>query len=172
MRGAGGPKRALAHRRQDETTRHRGRECRGRPRNPGASAGDLLGVELRPSEALLGCEPRRPGDDHAGASPAQNDTAAADAPVYRKGRKIGRTETVLTITRVTSRDLEATIECTVRLPHGNILFNGAFNFAGLGHGVAVPVVGGTGRYKGAAGTVVAKAPDPSRTKLTFDLLPR
>ncbi|MFN2462177.1 MAG: hypothetical protein ABR591_16100 [Candidatus Velthaea sp.] len=104
-----------------------------------------------------------------GPSSAQNQQAAADAPVYRNARMVGRTETALTITHAGAEDLQAMIECTVELPEGKILFAGAFKFADLGHGAVVPVVGGTGAYKGAAGTVVIRSPDPSQTKLTFDL---
>jgi hypothetical protein len=123
-----------------------------------------------------------------GTSPAQDQQAAADAPVVRNGHKLGRLETLLTITRVSSKDLEADFEGTVELPHGKILADGAFNVAHIANGVAVPVVGGTGRYEGTTGEVVLKAPSSrtklsgarpsiastssfelSRTKLTFDL---
>jgi hypothetical protein len=124
-----------------------------------------------------------------GTSPAQDQQAAADAPVVRDGHKVGRSETLLTITRASSKDLEADIECTVELPHGKILIDGAFNFAHLATGVTVPVVGGTGHYEGTTGEVVLKALssrtklsaarpsiapksslEPVRTKITFDLI--
>ena len=100
-----------------------------------------------------------------GTSPAQDQQAAADAPVVRDGHKVGRSETLLTITRASSKDLESDIECTVELPHGKILIDGAFNTTHLAKGVAVPVVGGTGRYEGTTGEVVLKALS-SRTKLS------
>jgi hypothetical protein len=37
-----------------------------------------------------------------GTSPAQDQQAAADAPVVRDGHKVGRSETLLTITRASS----------------------------------------------------------------------
>src|SRR5436190_12848460 len=64
-----------------------------------------------------------------GTSPNQDQQAAADAPVVRNGHRVGRSETLLTITRASSTDLEADIECTVELPHGSILVDGAANFA-------------------------------------------
>jgi hypothetical protein len=100
-----------------------------------------------------------------GTSPKQDQQAAADAPVVRDGHIVGRSETLLTITRVSSKDLEADIEGTVELPGGKILIDGAFNAARLAKGAAVPVVGGTGRYEGTTGEVVLKALS-SRTKLS------
>jgi hypothetical protein len=123
-----------------------------------------------------------------GTSPQQDQQAAADAPVVRDGHKVGRSETLLTITRASSKDLEADIECTVELPHGKILIDGAANFAHLAKGVTVPVVGGTGHYEGTTGEVVLKALssrkpsaarpsiapkssfEPARTKIIFDLI--
>jgi hypothetical protein len=103
-----------------------------------------------------------------GANPKQNDQASEDAPAFRGDHKVGRAETVVTITRVAPNDLEAMIECTVELRQGNVMFNGAFNFNEIANGVSVPVVGGTGRYAGARGTVQLKSTNPARTRLTFD----
>jgi hypothetical protein len=105
-----------------------------------------------------------------GSNPKQNQQASEDAPAYIGGKKVGRAETIITVTRVAPKDLEATIECTVELPKGKILFNGSFNFNRIGKGVKVPVVGGTGAYKGTSGTVEAQSTNPARTKLTFSLL--
>jgi hypothetical protein len=105
-----------------------------------------------------------------GTAPKQDQQAAEDAPVVRNGHKVGRSETLMTITRVSPRDLEADIEGTVELPHGKILIDGAFNVAHIDEGAAVPVVGGTGRYKGTAGAAVLKAPASSLTKISFDLV--
>jgi hypothetical protein len=104
-----------------------------------------------------------------GSAPEQNQQASEDAPAFLHGKKVGRAETIITVTRVAPKDLEATIECTVELPKGNILFNGSFNFNRIGKGVTIPVVGGTGAYRRASGTVVAQSTNPARTKLTFSL---
>jgi hypothetical protein len=103
-----------------------------------------------------------------GANPVQNQQAAEDAPLTRGGRTVGRTETVVTVTRVSAHDVEGMVECTVKLPGGTIFFNGAVDVTHLATGVTVPVVGGTGAYEGAAGTVVMEAPTTASTKLTFD----
>ncbi len=100
--------------------------------------------------------------------PVQNDQASIDAPVYRRGVKVGRAETIVTYTRVSPNDVQAMIECSVELRGGIVLFNGAFHGADLGTGVTLPVVGGTGKYARAAGvvTMVANA-DGTRTRLHF-----
>ena len=104
-----------------------------------------------------------------GAAPAQGQQAALDAPVYRREQKVGRAETILTITRVSGDGPEVIVECAVVLPKGQILFNGGMRFADLAEGAAVPVVGGTGAYARAAGTVVLQSSDPAETSLTFDI---
>ena len=107
-----------------------------------------------------------------GTSPVQDQQAAEDAPVYRGAHKIGRAETVITITRVSRNDTEGMIECTVKLPGGDLFFNGALNINDLAKGAAVPIVGGTRAYKAAAGTVIVQSSNPARTSLSFDFSTR
>ena len=101
--------------------------------------------------------------------PAQNASGVEDATIDRDGKNVGFAETVITMTRATADDAVAMIECDIQLPEGHILFNGAVHLADVGKGAKVPVVGGTGAYKGAAGVVkMVGAADGSITTLTFD----
>jgi hypothetical protein len=87
------------------------------------------------------------------------------------GKAIGSAYTVVTMTSGKSpADAKGLIDCSINLAGGRILFNGFVDMAELGTGVTVPVVGGTGAYAGAGGTVRMKAPDAKRTNMTFDLL--
>jgi hypothetical protein len=64
------------------------------------------------------------------------------------------------------------LECSVELPEGNIFFNGSVHGADVmnGTGAVVPVVGGTGRYAGAEGTVSAvEGRDGASKVMTFDI---
>lgn len=54
---------------------------------------------------------------------------------------------------------EGLIDCHIVLTGGSLLFNGAVKMKDLGAGVTVPVVGGTGRYAGAGGSVKMSAPN-------------
>jgi len=103
------------------------------------------------------------------ATPVQNGQGSEDAPVYRKGSKVGLAETVYTWTRGTG-DPILMLECSVELPEGRILFAGTFHGAEMATGGDVPVVGGTGAYAGVAGVVhMVPSADGSSTALTFDL---
>jgi hypothetical protein len=90
------------------------------------------------------------------APPAQNAQGSLSAPVTWDGAEVGTAETILTFTRA-GDDPVAIIECSVELPDGNVLFNGSVHLAALGTGADVPVVGGTGKYAGARGTVTMVA---------------
>src|SRR5205823_11632671 len=85
------------------------------------------------------------------------------------GQAVGLAETVYTVTRVHGDDIDVMIECSVELPEGNILFNGTGHLADIGSGITVPVVGGTGRYMAAAGTVTMHATSDGNTRLDFDI---
>jgi len=98
----------------------------------------------------------------------QNVQASVDAPVYRNGAKVGAAETVLTVTRA-GNDPTVMVECSVELPEGSVVFNGTAHLADIGNGIAIPVVGGTGRYTGAAGTVLMTATDATHVSLAFDV---
>lgn len=110
-----------------------------------------------------------------GAAPRQNQQASADAPVTYQGKAIGRTETIVTITRVHGSSLLFMIECSVSLnggslPHGKILFNGSANFTKVPNGVAIPVVGGAGQWSGVTGQVVMTGINGGKaTRLDFDI---
>ena len=100
---------------------------------------------------------------------SQNLQAAEDEPVYRDGKKAGLAETIITVTRADGDDFAAIIACSIELPNGNILFNGSAHLADLGTGATLPVVGGTGTYAGARGTVtMTVAADGTSTTLDFD----
>ena len=98
-----------------------------------------------------------------------NAQGSEDAPVLRDGKAVGLAETVYTVTRMHGDDLVAMIECSIKLPEGNILFNGTAHLADVATGAAVPVVGGTGRYAGASGVVVMSVTSDGTTKLDFDI---
>lgn len=97
-----------------------------------------------------------------------NTQAVEDAPVSRNGQIVGLAETVYTVTRVHNDDIAVMIECSIELPEGNILFNGTAHLGDVESGAAVPVVGGTGRYAGASGTVVMSVTSDGNTTLDFD----
>lgn len=99
---------------------------------------------------------------------AQNTQASEDAPIYRDGSKVGLAETVITVTRAEGDDVAAMIECSIELPEGNLLFNGSVHLADLAAGADVPVVGGTGSYAGASGTVEMLDAEGSTFQLNFD----
>ena len=59
---------------------------------------------------------------------------------------------------------------SVVLKDGTILFNGSVDLKKLGGGVEVPIIGGTGAYDGAGGTVKMGMPTPKTTSLEFEVL--
>jgi len=102
-----------------------------------------------------------PGDELIEENPA-SDTS---------GNAVGKLYTVVTMTSGKSMaDAVGLIDCHVVLDSGTILFNGSVALKDLGTGVTLPVVGGTGSYDGAGGSVRMQVPDPKRTNMTFDLL--
>jgi hypothetical protein len=58
------------------------------------------------------------------------------------------------------------LDCTIRLNDGNLLFSGAGQLGDLGTGAEFALVGGTGQYSGARGTVEMVMGDEA-TKLNF-----
>ena len=94
------------------------------------------------------------------------------APVIdTSGATIGKTYTTVTMINGKSiADAWGAVDCTVALPDGNLLFHGAFSFKDLAKGTAAPVVGGTGKYAGAVGSVEVIAPTQKKTELKFSLL--
>lgn len=105
-----------------------------------------------------------------GQAPPAGQLATEDAPVYREGEKVGLAETTLAVTRVDGDDVAVLITCSVELPEGNLLFSGSFHLAAMMNGAQLPVVGGTGQYAGAIGTVMlTAAEDGTSTTLEFDI---
>jgi len=87
------------------------------------------------------------------------------------GKKLGTAYTLVTMT--SGKDLPSAkglIDCHIVLSGGTILFNGSVVMAKLGDGVTLPVIGGTGAYAGAGGTVRMQAPDDKHTNMSFSLL--
>jgi hypothetical protein len=102
-----------------------------------------------------------PGDELVEENPAV-DTSGATA---------GKLHTVVNITSGKSTaDGAGLIDCHVVLNDGTILFNGSVALKDLAAGVSLPVLGGTGAYNGAGGTVRMQSSDGKKTNLTFDLL--
>jgi hypothetical protein len=109
-----------------------------------------------------------PQDFFEGA-PTLNAQATEDAPVYRDGEQVGLAETVFTTTRTDEDDIVWMIECSIELPDGAILFNGTAHLSDFETGGELPVVGGTGIYEGARGTVgFALVDGGSASELRFD----
>jgi hypothetical protein len=100
------------------------------------------------------------------------DELIEEAPIQDSaGTTIGKSYTVITITSGKSlTDAVGLIDCSINLNGGVIVFNGQLAMKDMGTGVTVPVVGGTGSYAGAGGTVRMQAPDNKKTNMTFDLL--
>jgi hypothetical protein len=102
-----------------------------------------------------------PGDELIEENPATDSTGAEVANLY----------TVVTMTSGKSMaDAKGLIDCHVVFKDGTVLFNGSVDLAKLGTGVSLPVIGGTGAYNGAGGTVRMQAPDQKTTNISFDLL--
>jgi hypothetical protein len=102
-----------------------------------------------------------PGDQLIEENPGNDASGKAVAKLY----------TIVTMTSGKSMaDAVGIIDCHVVFSGGSILFNGAIAMKDLGTGVTVPVIGGTGSYDGAGGTVRMQVPDAKKTNLTFDLL--
>jgi hypothetical protein len=101
-----------------------------------------------------------------------SDQLIEEAPVSdTAGKAIGRSFTVVTMTSGKSMaDAAGLIDCHIVLKGGTVLFNGSIHMKDLGSGVTVPVIGGTGRYGGAGGSVTMVAPDDKHTNMIFDLL--
>jgi allene oxide cyclase-like protein len=100
------------------------------------------------------------------------DQLVEDAPVLdTAGKKIGESFTTVDIVNGASmEDAWGLIDCSIVLDDGTIQFNGSMATKDLGTGVTVPVVGGTGEYAGAGGSVKMVTPDPKHTNMSFDLL--
>jgi phage-related tail fiber protein len=98
------------------------------------------------------------------------DLLVEDAPVVDDaGEEIGRTLTTITVVSGDEMaDFNGLIDCTVELAEGNLHFTGGFAMADLSAGATVPVVGGTGGYKSASGTVTMTMPDETKSILAFD----
>ncbi len=101
-----------------------------------------------------------------------SDQLIEESPVSdTDGKAIGTAYTAVTMTSGTSMaDAVGLIDCHIVLDGGSVLFNGSVSLKDLGTGVTVPVIGGTGRYAGAGGSVTMKAPDDKHTNMDFDLL--
>lgn len=102
--------------------------------------------------------------------PKQNAAGSEDAPLYRDDKKVGLAETAYTVLRTAGGDTDVMVECDIELPEGHLLFNGAAHLADVAKGAVVPVVGGSGKYRGATGQVtMVGAADGSTTTLRFDI---
>jgi hypothetical protein len=100
------------------------------------------------------------------------DQLVEQAPLIdSSGKTVGQSYTTVAMVRGGDlSDAHGLIDCHIVLSGGTILFNGAVSTKDLGTGVTLPVIGGTGTYAGAGGSVRMVAPNDKRTNLTFDLL--
>jgi hypothetical protein len=99
------------------------------------------------------------------------DQLIEHAPVTDKsGIALGQSVTAVSIVAGKSME-EATglVTCTIQLAGGDLLFVGAVEMKELAEGADLPVVGGTGDYAGASGTVKMQSPDMEHTNLDFVL---
>ena len=99
------------------------------------------------------------------------DQLVEESPVVDAGgQTLGKALTTAAIISGTGMtDFEAVVDCTVELAEGHLVFHGGFASKDLAAGAPVPVVGGTGQYAGATGTVMMIAPTDKKTELKFDL---
>lgn len=91
---------------------------------------------------------------------AAGDTVLENLPVFDAGtdERIGETVTRVTVMRALDDDLLVYIDCQVGVEGGNLLFAGGGRFSAVhSDGLTLPVTGGTGAHRGAAGTVRIKA---------------
>jgi hypothetical protein len=110
------------------------------------------------------------GPEGFGEAFAPGQVGTEDAPVARDGETVGLALTSLTITHVEGDDVAGLIDCSIELPEGSIVFNGSFHFGDMASGVDIPVVGGTGDYASAIGTVtLTGSEDGTTTTLDFDI---
>jgi hypothetical protein len=86
------------------------------------------------------------GDQFVGRSRLLNAARQFGKPV---GAVVGSDDSVLTLTSSTT----ATVSGVARLPGGTLRFKGGGHLSN-GASPPIPVIGGTGRYAGARGTVV------------------
>ena len=87
--------------------------------------------------------------------PAEGDQFLTVDPVLDPGtgEQIGTAVTRVVVAQVVGDDATVILDCTVRLPEGNLAFYGAESFSSFADGVTYTVVGGTGRYQGTGGVV-------------------
>jgi hypothetical protein len=113
--------------------------------------------------------------DEAPTGMSAGDTLLFDEPVVnpKTGERIGTAVTRVQIVKTLAGDDALFIlDCTVRLPRGNLVFTAAEQFSHLASGVTFVVAGGTGRFAGADGTVTGRHTEFSgepAAVLSFDL---
>ena len=90
-----------------------------------------------------------------------------------RGRRIGRIEGICTFTNVDPEQFVATSSCQayIYLPAGQLLVSGFIRFSEESSILRLPVVGGTGRYSNAHGTVTIKELRSGNSALTIRLFP-
>ena len=110
-------------------------------------------------------EGESPGDEFLFSEPEYNQNGKRVGTVYGKGtfiRALGK------------RDGVIFVEASVNLQDGRIQVQGALKFSNFRKVVTVPIVGGSGRYTGAGGTIsieerVGCGGFPKADKLTYEL---
>lgn len=117
-----------------------------------------------------------PGEPPGGLPPEGAQILTVD-PVFDSdsGAEIGTAVTRVVIARVADDDAVFILDCTVRLPDGNLNFYGAESFSSFADGVTYTVIGGTGRYHGTQGVVNVtggQVDGHNGSLLAFDLTPR
>lgn len=118
----------------------------------GAAA--ALAASEPPGRARGDVEVFLPGTPPAGL-PTEGDQFLTVDPVLDPGtgEQIGTAVTRVVVAQVAGDDATFILDCTVRLPEGNLAFYGAESFSSFVDGVTYTVVGGTGRYQGTRGVV-------------------
>ena len=71
-------------------------------------------------------------------------------------KKVGEVVTRGQVSDLVGGDSVVIIDCTVKLVGGDIVFYGAVLFSKFEKGASFPVIGGSGKYRGAGGLVTVK----------------
>lgn len=112
---------------------------------------------------------------HFQRPPRAGDQIAQTDPLYEwtngtRGARVGRVELIITSKTGGSRNAVALVVAQVFLPAGSLFAEGYAPFGGSQAPSTFPVLGGTGVYATARGSVTTRALGGDKTKLEFHLM--
>jgi hypothetical protein len=108
-------------------------------------------------------------------NPPKNKTSQGDEFVFRgklfdtSGKRVGSDGVSCLLLQVTRKRQTANCTAAIFLPDGKISVVGGVHFHGGAQTFTLPVVGGTGAYVGAQGTLVIKQLNSNKSDLTITL---